>query len=107
MLKGDEAGPSRLRRLIWGSAADPYHLTLADLNADGRFGNVAVAVYGNSYLDVFMNRVTAPSVTWVATRFLSSHPIGVATGDVNADGVKDLVVALYNGDRLGVWLATR
>jgi hypothetical protein len=83
----------------------PTGLAVADLNADGR-PDVVTANYLGNTVGVLLAQASgglAPP-TFYATG-ANSQPVGVAIGDVNADGRPDVVTANYLGNTVGVLLA--
>ncbi|MBS0267333.1 MAG: VCBS repeat-containing protein, partial [Planctomycetes bacterium] len=88
--------PSFPASLAFGTGSGPHAVTIGDLNGDGR-PDLAVANRGGNSVSVLFN-TTAPGAlppsfsakSDVATQEL---PASIAIGDLNSDGLPDLVVA--------------
>ncbi|CAF3306064.1 unnamed protein product [Rotaria sp. Silwood2] len=89
-----------------GTASHPEGVTASDLNGDGNL-DIIVANYGANNIGIFMGTgvgTYAPQVA-VATG-AGSGPQAVAASDVNGDGNADIIVANFDGNKVGVFLGT-
>jgi hypothetical protein len=87
----------------------PESVVIADLNLDGK-RDFAVANRLDNNIGVALLRTTRPgALNQMAAHNTGSSPVGMATGDLNRDGLDDLAVAntLTGGAGCSVLLQTR
>ena len=72
----------------------PYDLSIADLNGDG-LQDIAVANSGTTTISVFKNTMSTGSLSFAAKAdfTVGSNPKGIAIGDIDGNGVPDIVVS--------------
>ncbi len=84
------------------SITGPYRIALGDLDGDG-YPDLAVASYDTRQLTVLMNDASRPGTFVTAPRYASgANPREVATGDLDGDGVVDLVVPNWSANTVAV-----
>ncbi|WP_201985876.1 FG-GAP-like repeat-containing protein [Hymenobacter rubidus] len=83
----------------------PNIVALGDLNGDGRT-DIAVGNTGSSAVGVLLGSAATPGTFLPAATYPSgsSSPVGIAIGDVNADGKPDLVLGHNSGNTVSVLL---
>jgi FG-GAP-like repeat/Calx-beta domain/MBG domain (YGX type) len=101
--------PSFAAATSFGVGASPQSIAIVDLNGDGK-PDLAVANYGSGTVSVLLNTTVRGAATpafATATSFgVGTGPQSVAIGDLNGDGVPDLVVANYGSGTVSVLLNT-
>ncbi|CAF3792437.1 unnamed protein product [Rotaria sp. Silwood1] len=87
-----------------GLGSSPYALALGDFNNDSRL-DVAVVNEKSNDVSIFLGygREFYAGITSYSTGF-GSQPHAVSIGDVNNDGLSDIVVANYGTDDVGILL---
>jgi gliding motility-associated-like protein len=80
-------------RVILTTGVNPYRIGIGDLDADG-MPDIAVTNAGSSTVSVFRNVTTTtisfdPKVDFAT----GTNPLGIAIGDMDADGYPDLVIS--------------
>ena len=86
-----------------GNEAEPFALTVSDLNSDGR-ADIVMSDVGTHSIAILFGYGTgsfAPVKKYSSGGF---YPTSVAVGDMNNDDLLDLVVANYYSDNVGVLL---
>jgi hypothetical protein len=91
------------------TGANPYSVTVGDLNGDGKL-DLVIANYGANTVSVLLN-TTAPGAatpTFAAKQdFATGHfPVFATVGDLNGDGKRDLIIANYSDNTVSVLLNT-
>jgi hypothetical protein len=101
--------PSFAPKQDFTTGAQPEFVAIGDLNGDG-LPDLAVADFGSNSVSVLLN-TTAPGAT--TPSFAAHHdfttgsnPYSVAIGDLNGDGLPDLVTANFNSSSVSVLLNT-
>jgi hypothetical protein len=76
------------------TGSTPYDLAIADLNGDG-LQDIAVANSGTTTVSVFKNTMSAGTLSFATKTDLTvgSNPKGIAIGDIDGNGVADIVVS--------------
>ena len=94
--------------LSFGVGSSPYELALADFNEDG-VTDIVVANNGGFAISVLLGSSNgsgqwtggfAPAVNYPTTNL----SLGVATGDVNDDGITDVFATEYNSGTIAIFL---
>ena len=87
----------------------PYAVTTADINGDGR-PDLIIANRGSNTVSVLLNttpaRATVPSFAAQQTFAGGGAPQSVAVGDFDGDGLPDVAVAINNPDAVSILLNT-
>ena len=81
----------------------PAHLAVADLNHDG-FPDIAAADFGGDVVDILLNHgdgTFEPGLTAQGSDATFNNLYGVAVGDLDGDGIPDLVAANLLGGATG------
>lgn len=88
--------------LTYTTGAYPQHVTLGDLNVDGKL-DIVTANYTPSSVSVFRNTSTS-SISFAAKVdfTVGSHPFGVAVNDLDADGYPEIVTANRDGNSASI-----
>ena len=90
-------------------SSQPYDVTLADVNGDGK-PDLIVANSGNNDVSVLINTTApgagTPSFAAQATFATGLNPRDVAVGDFNGDGLPDIAVTNENSSTVSVLLNT-
>jgi FG-GAP-like repeat/IPT/TIG domain/Secretion system C-terminal sorting domain len=76
------------------TGAQPYSVTVADIDADGR-PDMLVANYNTNTFSVFRNTSTVGSISFAAKvdyNTSTNNPTTIATGDIDGDGKRDIIV---------------
>jgi hypothetical protein len=89
--------------------SNPYSVSSADLNGDGK-PDLVLANGGSNSISVLINTTTpgasAPTFTTKTDFTTGSNPRSVSIGDINGDGKPDLATANYNSTSASVFLNT-
>jgi hypothetical protein len=87
----------------------PRSVAIGDLNGDGK-PDLAIADYYSNSVSVLLNTTPpgATTSTFAARQDFTAgtHPMSVAIGDLNGDGLPDLAVANYGASSVSVLLNT-
>src|SRR3989344_868434 len=92
--------------VIEPSIMSPRAITVVDIDSDGTIEVVGTASQGNSKdVSVWERSGTAPNFTWARTAVDSSnwHGYDVAVGDMDGDGLKDIVSVYSTGRGIAWW----
>ena len=87
-----------------GGLSSPYEVVSADVNGDGK-PDIIAANSNTASVGVLLNNGNGtflPVTTYSSGA--NTSPYGVAIGDVNGDGLADIITANYFGDSAGVLL---
>lgn len=89
------------------AGATPAAVVISDLNSDGK-GDLAVANSGDSTVGVLRLRPFSPGKLNAMTAYnVGQAPIGLARGDLNTDGLDDLLVGNALSGSVGALLQAR
>ena len=97
-----------------GAGTAPYSVAVGDLNSDGKLDIVSVNNSGNS-VSVLRNTTAGTTVSFGAFQSIAvgAFPVGLALGDINSDGMLDIMASDYgsatttgNGTTVSVLLNT-
>jgi uncharacterized delta-60 repeat protein len=102
---GDPSVPSDVT-LSTGFSSPTQGVVVADFNGDGK-SDIAVANWNNGNVVIFKNQGTGGSIinssfVIAATISVGATPTDIAVGDLNGDGLPDLVVANWNANSISV-----
>jgi hypothetical protein len=101
---GDNDTFYELTTFSTGSGSAPYGIAVADFNNDSQL-DIAVANYGNGNLGVLLGCVDGTffsPLTYSTGDY--SQPYYLAVGDFNSDGRRDVIVANFGSNNVGVFL---
>ncbi|MBL8829124.1 MAG: VCBS repeat-containing protein, partial [Planctomycetaceae bacterium] len=91
----------------FNAASQPRALTVADVNLDGKADVIFTAQSAN-VVGVLLNTTqagaTTASLATAQTFATPASPVGVASADLNGDGLRDLVVVSSGADSASVFL---
>lgn len=103
---GTIVGSSFANAVNFTGLANPYFSYHKDLNADGK-PEIIVGSYGSNYLTIFINNSSGNTIT--GSSFTSfnilpgySNILHVVAEDLDNDGLAELVIADYLGNRVAV-----
>ena len=101
--------PSFAAQQTFATGSEPFSVTAADLNGDGK-PDLIVANYESNTVSVLLNTTatgaTTPSFAAQQTFATGSEPRSVTAADLNGDGKPDLIVANLNSNTVSVLLNT-
>ena len=90
--------PSFATQQTFATGTQPFSVTAADVNGDGK-PDLIVTNYGGNTVSVLLNTTapgaTTPSFATQQTFATGSEPVSVTAADVNGDGMPDLIVANF------------
>lgn len=105
---GSSPGSSlSLSRKDWPTGAGPGAVAVGDLNRDG-LPDVVVANGGANTITIFRNTSSSGVIDLTAQPDLATplRPINVVIGDVDGDGLFDIVVANHDSQSISIFLNT-
>ena len=101
--------PDFIQAAAPAAGTNPYSVTVADINGDGR-PDLVVANFGSDTVSVLMNTSVPGSATpTFATEqsfAVGSGPFSVAVADLNEDGLLDIIVTDYDAGSISVLMNT-
>jgi len=102
------ATPSFAAQQTFAAGTNPYSVTAADVNGDGKLDMIVANFRGNT-VSVLLHATTPGAATAMFTDqqtfAAGTNPASVTAADVNGDGKPDLIVAnSYGGDTVSVLL---
>ena len=85
----------------------PYSVALGDVNGDGSL-DIVTANYDSETVSVLLNTTTTGVLNFATQQNFNTadYPISVALGDVNGDGLLDIVTANFGANSVSVLLNT-
>ncbi|OWK44404.1 FG-GAP-like repeat-containing protein [Fimbriiglobus ruber] len=92
---------------IFATGSGPGAIQLADVNGDGKL-DIVIADENSNDVSVLLNSTTpgatTPSFATAQTFAVGRTPLGLAVGDVNGDGLPDLIVTNSSDNTVSVLL---
>ncbi|MEI7802534.1 MAG: FG-GAP-like repeat-containing protein, partial [Bacteroidota bacterium] len=94
-------------RVDFATPSNPYAIAICDLDGNGKSELVVINYNGNSF-SVFKNISTIGSISLAARVDFATgaNPISVSISDIDLDGKPDVVVTIYNSNRVSVFRNT-
>ncbi|HVT56773.1 MAG TPA: FG-GAP-like repeat-containing protein [Thermoanaerobaculia bacterium] len=100
-------GPFSVTRKDWPTGAGPGAVAVGDLNRDA-LPDIVVANGGANTITIFRNTSSSGVIDLTAQPDLAtpSGPINIVLGDLDGDGLPDIVVANHNSQNISIFLNT-
>ncbi|HEU4717033.1 MAG TPA: FG-GAP-like repeat-containing protein [Bacteroidia bacterium] len=98
-------------KVDFATTSAPKGLDIADMDQDGKPDILVVCNVSPYKLDIFRNVSTSGSITTAsfsaAVSFATSTgPVDVSTGDIDGDGIPDVVCTDFGASRIEIWRNT-
>ncbi|MFH1563965.1 MAG: VCBS repeat-containing protein [Nitrospirota bacterium] len=91
-LTMQKQGKDIFANIVYAAGPTPYWLTVGDINGDLK-EDIAVVNYSNNTLNVYFQQPDRSLLPMGALQTAGSNPSNVAIGDINGDGIGEIVAS--------------